>query len=46
MSAEKSWRRLRGLERLAEVVRGVKFVDGARQEKQSQAKLQPQQAAA
>lgn len=46
MSAEKSWNRLRGLERLAEVVRGVKFADGVRQERQSQARLQPQQVAA
>lgn len=31
-SAEKRWRRLRGYERLAEVIEGVKFVDGERQE--------------
>lgn len=46
LSAEKSWNRLRGLERLAEVVRGVKFADGVRQVRQSQARLQPQQVAA
>ena len=27
-SAQKNWNRLRGYERLAEVVTGVKFVDG------------------
>ena len=46
LSAEKGWHRLRGFECLAEVVRGVKFVDGVRQEKQSQAKLQLPQVAA
>ncbi|MGH8528468.1 MAG: IS256 family transposase [Nevskiales bacterium] len=46
MSAEQSWSRLRGFERLAEVVAGVKFIDGMRQEKQHQTKLQLQQAAA
>ena len=46
MSAEQSWSRLRGFERLAEVVAGVKFIDGMRQEKQRQTKLQLQQAAA
>jgi len=42
MSAEKNWRRLRGFEHLADVVRGVKFVDGVRQKKQNQMKLQLQ----
>jgi hypothetical protein len=46
MSAEKNWRRLRGFEYLADVVRGVKFVDGVRQKKQNQMKLQLQQVAA
>jgi len=40
MSAEKNWRRLRGFEYLADVVRGVKFVDGVRQEKQVKERLQ------
>jgi hypothetical protein len=30
MSAEKSWNRLRGFERLGELLAGVKFVDGVR----------------
>lgn len=30
MSAQKRWRRLRGFKHLAEVVKGVKFVDGVR----------------
>lgn len=46
MSAEKSWRGLRGFERLAEIVQGVKFVDGVKQEKQSQTKLRLQKVAA
>jgi len=46
MSAEKNWRRLRGFEYLADVVRGVKFVDGVRQEKQNQTKPRLQQVAA
>jgi putative transposase len=46
MSAEKNWRRLRGFEHLADVVRGVKFVDGVRQEKQNQVKPRLQQVAA
>ena len=46
MSAEKNWRRLRGFEHLADVVRGVKFVDGVRQEKQNQVKVRLQQVAA
>jgi transposase-like protein len=28
MSAEKRWRRLRGFEQLADVIRGIKFIDG------------------
>ena len=28
LSAEKGWRRLRGFRRLAEVINGVKFIDG------------------
>jgi hypothetical protein len=35
-----------GFERLAELVRGVKFVDGVRQEKQNQVKPRLQQVAA
>jgi len=46
MSAEKNWRRLRGFEYLADVARGVKFVDGVRQEKQNQVKPRLQQVAA
>jgi transposase-like protein len=37
MSAEKSWNRLRGFERLGELVAGVKFVDGVR----AQARTKP-----
>ena len=46
MSAEKNWHRLRGFQYLADVVRGVKFVDGVRQEKQNQVKPRLQQVAA
>src|SRR6185295_6621400 len=46
MSAEKNWRRVHGFEYLADVVRGVKFVDGVRQEKQNQMKPRLQQVAA
>jgi hypothetical protein len=28
LSAEKGWRKLRGFRRLAEVINGVKFIDG------------------
>jgi hypothetical protein len=28
MSAEKGWRKIQGFRRLAEVVNGVKFIDG------------------
>jgi len=31
-SAEKRWRRLRGFERLGEVIEGVKFIDGIRED--------------
>jgi len=37
---------MRGFEHLADVVRGVMFVDGVRQKKQNQMKLQLQQVAA
>jgi len=46
MSAEKSWRRLRRFQYLADVMRGVKFVDGMRQEKQNHVKPRLQQVAA
>ncbi len=46
MSAEKNWHRLRGFQYLADVVRGVKFVDGVRQEKQNHVKPRLQQVAA
>lgn len=46
MSVEKHWRRLRGLQYLADVVRGVKFVYGVKQEKQNQTRVQLQQGAA
>ena len=46
MSAEKNWRMVRGFQYLADVVRGVKFVDGVRQEKQNQVKSRLQQVAA
>jgi transposase-like protein len=46
MSAEKNWRRVRGFEYLADVVRGVKFVDGVKQEKRNQVKGRVQQVAA
>ena len=46
MSAESSWRRLRGFERLGELVAGVKFVDGISNNKIKRTQVQPQQAAA
>jgi transposase-like protein len=46
MSAEQSWRRLRGFQYLADVVRGVKFVDGVKQEKQNQTRVRLQQVTA
>jgi putative transposase len=36
MCAEKSFRRLNGFEQLAEVIRGVKFIDGVREAKEQQ----------
>jgi len=33
LSAQKRWRRLRGFKHLAEVIQGVKFIDGVREEK-------------
>jgi hypothetical protein len=33
LSAEKRWRRLRGFKHLAEVIDGVKFIDGVRVKK-------------
>jgi hypothetical protein len=35
LEAEKSWRRMTGHERIAEVISGVVFVDGVRQEARS-----------
>jgi len=35
-SAEKRWHRLKGFYRLAEVIDGVKFKDGIRQEKEAE----------
>jgi putative transposase len=32
MSAEKGWRKLRGFKRLADVINGIKFVDGVDEE--------------
>ena len=46
MSAEQNWRRLRGFERLGELVAGVKFVDGISNNKIKRTQIQPQQAAA
>lgn len=46
MSAEHGWRRLRGFERLGELVAGVKFVDGVPNNKIKHTQVQPQQAAA
>jgi len=46
MSAENNWRRLRGFERLGELVAGVKFVDGISNNKIKRTQVQPQQAAA
>ena len=46
MSAEKNWRKVRGFEHLADMVRGVKFVDGVKQEKRNQVKARVQQVAA
>jgi putative transposase len=48
LCAERSWRRLRGFQSLAEVIDGVKFQDGmeARVEMHSRAKRQPSRVAA
>ncbi|MEI7538974.1 MAG: IS256 family transposase [Comamonadaceae bacterium] len=46
MSAENNWRRLRGFERLGELIAGVKFVDGISNNKIKRTQVQPQQAAA
>ena len=32
LEAEKSWRRIKGAERLAEIIRGVRFTDGVAEE--------------
>ena len=32
LEAEKSWRRIKGAERLAEIIRGVRFTDGIAEE--------------
>lgn len=46
MSAEKSWRKLRGLELLGELIASVTFVDGVAKGKLSRIQNQPQQVAA
>jgi len=46
MSAQKSWNRLRGLERLGELVAGAKFVDGVRAQPRTKQNRSVQQAAA
>jgi transposase-like protein len=46
MSAQKRWRRLRGFERLGELVAGVKFVDGVRAPSRTRENRSVQQAAA
>ncbi len=46
MSAEKSWNRLRGFERLGELIAGVKFVDGVRAQPRTKQNRSVQQAAA
>ena len=46
MSAEKSWNRLRGFERLGELIAGVKFVDGVRAQPRAKQNQSVQQAAA
>ena len=45
-SAEKSWNRLRGFERLGELIAGVKFVDGVRAQPRTKQNRSLQQAAA
>jgi len=46
MSAEKSWNRLRGFERLGELIAGVKFVDGVRAQARTKQNRSLQQVAA
>ena len=46
MSAETRWRRLRGFERLGELIAGVKFVDGVRAQARTKQIRSVQQAAA
>lgn len=46
MCAEKRWRRLRGFERLGELVAGVKFIDGVRAQSRTKQNQSVQQAAA
>lgn len=46
MSAEKSWNRLRGFERLGELIAGVKFVDGVRAQPRTKQNRSVQQAVA
>jgi len=46
MSAQNNWTRLRGFERLGELIAGVKFVDGISNKKIKRTQVQPQQVAA
>jgi hypothetical protein len=46
MSAQTRWRRLRGFERLGELIAGVKFVDGVRAQARTKQIRSVQQAAA
>jgi len=39
MSAQKRWRRLRGFKHLAEVVAGVKFTDGVREDTEQNSRV-------
>jgi transposase-like protein len=39
LSAEKRWRRLRGFKHLADVIEGVKFVDGVRADEQQDSRI-------
>lgn len=38
-SAEKRWHKLRGFKLLGEVIRGVKFVDGEKEEKEKKSEI-------
>ncbi len=38
MSAEKGWRKLRGFKHLADVIEGVRFTDGVRNDEKSEVK--------